>query len=100
MKNVVLLCAAGMSTSLLVSKMQQAAAEENYEVIISAHPYSAASTVVPDADVVLLGPQVRFNLKKLQEEFPDKKIATIEMMDYGTVNGKAVLKTAKDMMGD
>ena len=100
MRNIVLLCAAGMSTSLLVSKMQQAAEEEGYEVKIEAHPVASASTLIPDADAILLGPQVRFNLKKLQEEYPDKKIAAIEMMDYGMVNGKAVLKLAKDLIGD
>lgn len=31
MRNIVLFCAAGMSTSLLVNKMKEAAAKENYE---------------------------------------------------------------------
>ena len=41
MKKIVLLCASGMSTSMLVKKMQEAAKAENYECEISA--YSAAT---------------------------------------------------------
>ena len=33
MKNIVLICAAGMSTSLLVKRMEKAAAETGYECI-------------------------------------------------------------------
>ncbi len=59
-----MLCAAGMSTSLLVSRMQEAAQKEGYEAEISAHPISQAAVKAADADVVLLGPQVRFHLAK------------------------------------
>lgn len=37
MKNIVLFCAAGMSTSLLVTKMQNAAAEMGYDCTIAAY---------------------------------------------------------------
>ena len=43
MKKIVLLCASGMSTSMLVKKMQEAAKAENYDCEIAA--YSAAEAV-------------------------------------------------------
>ena len=49
---------------------------------------------------MLLGPQVRFNEKKLKEQYPDKIIRCIEMRDYGTMNGDAVLKFARKEMGE
>lgn len=99
MKNIVLLCAAGMSTSLLVTKMEKAAAAAGLECVIKAYSLSEAKTVVPDADIVLLGPQVRFNQKKIKAEYPDKVVECIEMRDYGTMNGEAVIKFAKEKMG-
>ena len=38
MRKIVLLCAAGMSTSALVKKMQAAAEAENYACDIAAYP--------------------------------------------------------------
>lgn len=99
MKNIVLLCAAGMSTSLLVTKMKEAAANEGFECQIAAYALTEASKVVPDADIVLLGPQVRFNQSKIKKDFPDKIVECIEMRDYGTMNGAAVVKFAKTKMG-
>jgi len=98
MKNIVLICAAGMSTSLLVEKMQRCAKDDNYDCQINAYSMSESTRVIPDADVVLLGPQVRFNLAKLKVQYPDKKIVTIDMVLYGTMNGRAVLDVAKKEM--
>lgn len=64
MKKIVLLCSAGMSTSMLVKKMQAAAEAENYACEIAAYPMTEAGNKAADADVVLLGPQVSFNLAK------------------------------------
>ena len=70
MKKIILLCAAGMSTSMLVKKMQEAAAAESYECEIAAYPTSEATTKAADADVILLGPQVRFQKNKIAEQCP------------------------------
>jgi PTS system cellobiose-specific IIB component len=99
MKNIVLICAAGMSTSLLVSKMRQAAKDENYECTIEAYAIDEAPNVIPTADIVLLGPQVRFNQKKFITAYPNIKIECIEMVMYGTMNGKGVLDYARKVMG-
>jgi cellobiose PTS system EIIB component len=99
MKNIVLICAAGMSTSMLVTKMEKAAAEEAYDCHIQAYAVNEAPNVIPTADVVLLGPQVRFNLKNFRVQYPDKKIELIDMQLYGTMNGKAVFEFAKKTIG-
>lgn len=56
MKKIVLLCAAGMSTSILVKKMQEAAKADNFDCEIAAYPTSEAKDKATDADVILLGP--------------------------------------------
>ena len=56
---------------------------------------------VPKADVVLLGPQVKYALpevKKIADEY-GKKIEAINMVDYGMMNGKKVLDQALSLIG-
>lgn len=99
MKNIVLFCASGASTSLLVNKMKEAAKAEGLECTIAAYGMNTISANGKDADVILLGPQVRYQLKKVEEAFPDKPVAMIDMTLYGTMNGKGVLAQAKKLMG-
>ena len=93
MTKIVLLCAAGMSTSALVRKMKDAAKAEGYECDISAHSVSEAKNY-QSADMILLGPQVRYRLKEVQGELPNNKVEVIDMKDYGMMNGEKVLKSA------
>lgn len=99
MKNIVLICAAGMSTSLLVKRMEKAAAETGYECKIAAYPAADASSVIPDADVVMMGPQVKYMLAKWKKEYPEKIIEAIDVRTYGMVDGAKALEQAKKAMG-
>ena len=67
MKKILLCCSAGMSTSLMVNKMQKAAADKGIEVEIWAEPMDKASSEVPKADVVLLGSQIKFALPEIKK---------------------------------
>lgn len=99
MRKIVLLCSAGMSTSMLVEKMKQAAQEENYDCTISAHAMAEAAVHGADADIVLLGPQVRFNLPKVKAQVPCP-VEVIDMAAYGLMDGKKVIHTVKKVLGD
>lgn len=89
-----------MSTSLLVTKMQEAADATGYEATIAAHPIAEAEVFGKDADIILLGPQVRFELARIQGMLPDKKVEAIDMMAYGMMNGGAVIDQVKKALGD
>ena len=99
MKKIMLACSAGMSTSLLVTKMEAAAKEQNIDVKIWAIPESNLSNEIQNCDAVLLGPQVRFMLSKATEIAKPYGIPVevINMMHYGTCNGKEVLKRALEI---
>lgn len=99
MKNIVLVCSAGMTTSLLVKKMEKYTEEIGYEAQINAYSISEVSRFGKDADIILLGPQVRFNLEKVKKEFPDKVVDVIDMRDYGTMNGEKVINKVKELIG-
>lgn len=100
MRNIVLFCAAGMSTSLLVTKMQKAADDQGYEATIAAHSLTEAQTFGADADIILLGPQVRFELARIQGLFPEKPVESIDMMAYGMMDGAKVIAQVKKALGD
>lgn len=100
MLKIRLFCAGGMSTSLLVRKMEAAAADEGLEVDIIAHGVSSIDRRIDDSvDVVLLGPQIGYQ-KAAAKAACDKygiPCEVIPMTDYGMVNGKNVLALAKKL---
>ena len=101
MKKILLCCAAGMSTSMLVTKMQQAAKEQGLETKIWAVSVEELNKNLEDGvDVVLLGPQIRYKLNEVREVCNKKSVPSevIKMMDYGSMNGKNVLKFALDLI--
>lgn len=91
MINIILFCAGGMSTSLLANKMRQAAADRGLSVTVEAYPLTQLEVVGPTADIILLGPQIRFQKNKVTDAFPDKPMAVIDMAAYGMIDGKKVI---------
>ncbi|MGL4742544.1 MAG: PTS sugar transporter subunit IIB [Sarcina sp.] len=101
MKNILLVCSAGMSTSLLVTKMQDAAKTRGIECHIEAVAEADAINKVDNIDVLLLGPQVRFLLKKFEGLTAGKNVPVevIDTIAYGTMNGDKVLSRALELIG-
>ena len=98
-----LACAAGMSTSLLVTKMQAAADEKGLDTEIFAVPAQEVDDIILEkkVDVLLLGPQVRYLLDQFTEKLAQKNIpiGVIPMVDYGMMNGSKVLALAEELIG-
>lgn len=100
MKRIVLACAAGMSTSMVVTRMEKEAAARGLSFQIYAIPEQNLREELQnygnDVAVVLLGPQVRFKLeenRKLTDSY-QLPIAVIDTVAYGTLNGAKVLDQA------
>ncbi|MCE0846641.1 PTS sugar transporter subunit IIB [Buttiauxella sp. A2-C1_F] len=100
MKKIFLCCAAGMSTSMLVERMKQSAASRNIEVEITAVPVSDFDQIITDADVILLGPQVKFQLQSISSAAAPHgvPVAAIDMMLYGSMQGDKVLDQALSLL--
>jgi cellobiose PTS system EIIB component len=96
MMNILLCCAAGMSTSLLVTKMEAAAKDQGLDSKIWAVSADQVKANIDQADVLLLGPQVRYLLPQMQQLGKEKNIPvdSINPIHYGMCNGAEVLKTA------
>ncbi len=102
-KTIMLVCAAGMSTSLLVTKMQQAAATAGLEREIFAVSAVEAEEILAEkrVDILMLGPQVRYMLAEFEAKLAPLGIpvTTISMTDYGMMKGDKVLETAESLIG-
>ena len=101
MKNILLVCNAGMSTSMLVQKMQTVAKEQGLEVGIEAKSVTEAAKVIDNVDVLLLGPQVGYQKGEMETLAAGRiPVEVIDMRDYGTMNGKKVLAHALELIGE
>lgn len=96
---IMFVCAGGMSSSLVVSKMQKAAEEQALNAEIWATGVGHGKEILKDRDdidALLIGPQVRFSapeLEKIAEENNRKTIIHVaDMRDYGMVDGEKILK--------
>jgi len=90
---ILLVCSAGMSTSLLVLKMQKAAEERGIEAEILALGAGEGKKVLKTVDIVLLGPQVRF-MKNEFDKLATVPVGVIDMLAYGRMQGDKVLDQA------
>lgn len=101
-KVIMLVCTAGMSTSLLVSKMQQSAKENEIDADVFAVGVGEVEETLAekDVDVLLLGPQVRFKKNEYKKKVDGQNIPVevVNMQDYGMVNGERVLQAALDLI--
>lgn len=97
-----LVCSAGMSTSMLVKKMKEAAEKKGFEADIEAVAESQLKNHLESLQVVLIGPQVRYLEGKIKESLEPQgvKVAVIDQMAYGMMQGDKVLKQAMDLNGE
>lgn len=102
MKSITLICSAGMSTSLLVTKMNAAAIKQGVVVKITAIAEAELKDYWDKTDVLLLGPQVRFLFNKIKAAGEEKGIPVevINSIDYGLMNGEKVLAQALNLLKD
>ncbi len=97
-----LFCVAGMSTSLLVNRMKEAAAGRGEDLDIRAYAESDMEKCLDGVDVALLGPQSRLALKKARALCEPKGIpvAVIPVAAYSEMNGEKALDFARELQAN
>ncbi|OUM89307.1 PTS sugar transporter subunit IIB [Caldibacillus debilis] len=100
MKRILLACSSGMSTSLLVSKMREVAEQKGIETEIWAVGNEKAEKEMEKADVLLIGPQMRFLKKKLEKKAEEIgiKVDVIDPVAYGRMDGEKVFHQALELI--
>ncbi len=95
-RKVLLICAGGMSTGILMKKMEKYATEQGIQLKIEAIGMSAYEEVYKDYDVILLGPQVSYKKAEI-EEATQKPIAVIAAYDYAVGNVANIMKQVDEL---
>lgn len=100
MKKIFLCCAAGMSTSMVVSKMKKSAEQQGIEVDIIAVGIEEFESMLANYQCCLLGPQIKYKLADFKEiaDRENKPISVINSMDYGMMRGDKILAEALAMI--
>lgn len=97
---IMLACCAGMSTSMVVARMEEAARAEGKDYQIWAVEQGEIEGQLGSFDVLLLGPQVRHIMRKVTKIVGDRvPVAVIDAQAYGRCDGAAVLKQAEALAG-
>ena len=94
---ILLACAGGMSTSILMKKMEKYCAEKGEELVIAAIGKGEVETEWHKYDCVLIGPQISFALDEIKE-CVGIPIAKIPPADYGMGNAANVMKLAHSLV--
>ena len=82
---ILLMCANGLSTGILMNKMNQWAEQNNEDLEVKAIPIDDYLSVYKDYDVLLVGPQMRYKIKDVQKAVTDRPSAVINPSDYNSL---------------
>lgn len=93
---ILLVCNAGMSSSILVKNIKNAAVEVEEEVEVKATSSKALYDEIGSWDVCLIGPQIAYAAERIKNELRIPVLA-ISPRDYALADGKKVLELAKKL---
>lgn len=99
MKKILLVCEAGMSTSILVNKMREYAKEKSVDIDIKALSIGECEGIINEVDIVLLSPQVRFQMPQVNALVNGRvPVKAIDIILYGTMDGKVILDQVLNLL--
>jgi PTS system cellobiose-specific IIB component len=90
-----------MSTSLLVEKVNAVAKSKGLEIEVYAMGETEAKKDLAQADILLLGPQVRYMESGFRKTIGDAKtkLGVVDMRAYGNMDGEKVLEQILELSG-
>ena len=96
MLNVLLVCNQGTSVSMLTKKIEDYARGKGVDVHADAVSFVNVGGLASKTDIILLGPQARHLLKKMQSEYGDKVrvIQVIDMSSFGLLKADKIFDAA------
>ncbi|MBC1288331.1 transcription antiterminator [Listeria welshimeri] len=89
---VSLFCNAGMSTSLVASKLKKAYLERGIMNEVEAFDFSALQEEAEESDVIILGPQIAWALDDVTKDYPEKKVIQLTLAEFGSMDGEKILE--------
>ncbi|MBS1203912.1 MAG: cellobiose transporter subunit [Proteobacteria bacterium] len=97
MKKLLICCLFGNTANALAKRMQKAANEHNYPMLISPMLISAIglenfASVAPAFDCFLVAPHIQYKLDEIKAAVGDAPVAIIESYPFASMDGEKVLE--------
>lgn len=99
MVKVLLICSAGISGQRICEKMNEYVEKHDLDVKILAISDGEKTEKIPKADIILLGPQIRFSLDDVKALAMGKFVKVMDSQNYGLLRGDLILKDALEDYG-
>lgn len=96
---ILLVCAGGMSTSILMKKMKEYWAEKQIDLTIDAVGLAEYEEQSKQFDIILVGPQVSYKTKEIKET-TKLPCAAIESFDYAIANCENIMALAEKLYAE
>jgi len=83
---------------MMAKRLSMSIAEHGKEYETEAYSYSEIDEKGSTADVILLGPQIRYNLKHVKEKFPNTPAVVLDMQAYAVMDGNSILSQVDSLL--
>lgn len=93
---IALFCSGGMSSSLAGKRLQQEYDKIGKDVDVEAYDFGMIDEIGGDVDVIMIAPQISWATDQVKEEFPDTKVITLSIAQFGSMDGEVLAKVLKD----
>lgn len=87
---ILLCCLAGVTSTLFASKLKDAASRKRNDVMVWSASEHAVDHSIKLADVVLVEPQLKGSLERIQALDPSKKVMLISDEDFVNFNAAKI----------
>lgn len=99
MKKLLICCISGTTATTLAKKMQQAANERGYPMLISAVGMDNFASVAPAFDAFLVAPHIQYKIEELKNAIKEgQHIEIIEGYLYACIDAEKILAFAVKQM--
>lgn len=94
---IMLVCAGGMSTGILMKKMEKWGVDNGVDLSVKAYGVGEYERHIGEYDCILLGPQISYKAKEITSKVDGKPLDIIQSMDYALGNVENIMKQVHKM---
>ena len=96
---VLIICASGMSTSLIKSRMNRYASENGLDIRVDSDSYDNLSYVIQEYDIILFAPQVAMHFEESRREYTGsgKIFCLLTVREFGSMDGQKLIQKCRDL---
>lgn len=88
---IMLICAGGMSTGMLMKKMEKWAVDKGIELVVKAYGVQSYEEEFQQYDCILIGPQISYKVEEIKSKV-NIPVDQIQSFDYAIGNVDNIMK--------